>query len=298
LDAATDGNWQLLQTASDSGFRGEMPIYLRNVFGHKIICLPPLTHTLGPTIIRLKDDDDRSGRVPPRIHRSLLRELIGQLPGALMFSQVFDPSCGNLIEFHLNGFSIEVMYTFRIDDCTDTDAVWKGMRDKTRNAIRRAADGSRIEWSSDIGGFVEFYAASLANAGQRMQVNPNRMRAILDAAVEHNSGTAIFCRDARHAIVASVFLLWDDTHCYYYLSARDRRLAGGGAVSLSIWEAIRFVGRRGLGFDFDAFNSIGAAKFLSQFGAQVVPRWRVCRMAPVYRALLALGAGRLLRSDA
>ena len=77
----------------------------------------------------------------------------------------------------------------------------------------------------------------------------------------------------------------NDEYAYYLLSTRDERLADNGAVSLLLWKALQLVGQRNCGFDFDGFYTNGTANFVRQFGAEVVPRWRVTRMPRLIYAL-------------
>jgi hypothetical protein len=63
--------------------------------------------------------------------------------------------------------------------------------------------------------------------------------------------------------------------------------AGNGAISLLLWEAMKLAGRKGLIFDFDAFANHGGARFVSQFGGQLVPRWTVSSLPSVVRLAYA-----------
>jgi Acetyltransferase (GNAT) domain len=217
-----------------------------------------------------------------------VQELIDKIPAGLIFDQVFDPAFSDTFTFCISGFSVEVKHTFRIPRCTDTEAVWKGMRSFTRRLIRKAHERFNVETTPNIDRFVEFYMHQQRKEGLDGYPGSVRATTILTAAVKNAAGTAMFCVNKNDQPVAGIFLVWDQSYMYYLLSARDRQLSDNGAISLLVWKAIQAAGQRNLGFDFDGYSTIGTAKFSFQFGAQAVPRWKVRRMHPYVRALEAI----------
>jgi hypothetical protein len=285
LDAASDGKWQLITAGPRSGVIASMPIaFTRSFLGQRYIGMPPLTRTLGPTFTRVSPGPELSDRA----HFRLLRELIAKLPDSIGFDQAFDPDCNNLLAFQVSGFSIRVHYTFRLENCSDSSAMWKGMRDKTRNEIRRSEESLQVRRSPDIATFMEFYEANLRRASQPMIPDRCRVNKILQAAVTNNAGESILCLTVDGNLSAAIFVVWDDRYYYYLLSTRDERVAGNGALSLLLWNALQLAGQANCGFDFDSFKTNGSANFVRQFGGRAVPRWRVLRNSWLIRAALLL----------
>ena len=282
LNAATDGKWQLIAAEPASGFIASMPMFTRRFLGQRYIGMPPLTRTLGPTFTRVS----AGAKLSDRVRFRLLSELIHKLPDAIGFRQRFDPQCDDLLAFQVNGFSIGVSYTYRFADCSDTDAIWKGLRDKTRNTIRRSQDLLQVSRSRDVAEFVEFYEVNLHRSGIPMAPERERVEKILKAAVENEAGMSLLCRTAGGDVAAAIFVVWDDQYCHYLLSIRDERIACNGAVSLLLWDALQLAGQLDRGFDFDGFGTHGAANFVRQFGARLVPRWTLLRAPRLVRALL------------
>jgi hypothetical protein len=158
----------------------------------------------------------------------LLSELIHKLPDVIGFRQRFDPECDDLLAFQVAGFSIGVDYTYRFANCSDTGAIWEGMRDKTRNTIRRSQDLLQVSRSLDIAQFVEFYEANLRRAGKSMTPERKRMQNILKAAAANEAGISLLCRNAAGEVAAGIFIVWNDQYCHYLLSTRDERIACNG----------------------------------------------------------------------
>jgi hypothetical protein len=231
-----------------------------------------------------------SAKLSDRIRFRLLSELIHKLPDVIGFRQRFDPQCDDLLAFQVTGFSIGVSYTYRFANCADTGAIWEGMRDKTRNAIRRSQDLLQVSRSLDVAEFVKFYEANLRRSGISIAPERERLQKILKAAVANEAGMSLLCRTASGEVAAAIFVVWDDQYCHYLLSARDERIACNGAVSLLLWEALQLAGQMNRGFDFDGFGAHGAANFVRQFGAHLVPRWTLLRAPRLVRALLMSGS--------
>jgi len=282
LDAATDGKWQLITAGPTSGFIASMPMFTRSFLGQRYIGMPPLTRTLGPTFARVS----AGAKLSDRVRFRLLSQLINKLPDVIGFRQRFDPECEDLLAFQVSGYSIGVDYTYRYANCSDTGAIWEGMRDKTRNAIRRSQDHLQVSRSLDVAEFVELYETNLQDSGISMAPERERLQKMLKAAVANEAGISLLCRTACGEVPAAIFVVWDDRYCHYLLSTRNERITRNGAVSLLLWDALQLAGQMNRGFDFDGFGTHGAANFVRQFGARLVPRWTVLRAPRLVRALL------------
>ena len=116
------------------------------------------------------------------------------------------------------------------------------------------------------------------------------MKKILEATVTNNSGESLLCFTVEGNLLAAIFVVWDDQYCHYLLSTRDERIACNGGVSLLLWDALQLAGQMNRGFDFDGFHQYGAANFVRQFGARLVPRWTLLRAPRLVRALLMSGS--------
>ena len=283
LDATTDGQWRLLEAEGRGESVARLPILTVRSLGRWIIRMPPLTRTLGPVIAGTAP----GGALPQRARYRLLEELIAKLPPGLPIELTFDPSVKDLYPFVEAGFQVEVAYTFRLPYGPDEKALWRGFRDYTRNIIRRAGDTFDVEKSRDVDRFVSLYEDNIRRTGHRMRPDAARMRKIVRACIENDRGQAFFTRDASGADVGGIFLIWDSHWCYFLLSTRDKERSGKGGNSLLTWKALQWSREQGLGFDFD-----GPSRFVLQFGAEAVPRWKVSRMDPARRAAKVLWAAR------
>jgi hypothetical protein len=261
-----------------------MPIFSARSLGRTVIRLPPLTRTLGPTLVRTGVGEAPSERT----RRASVEELISKLPTGVPIALTFDPNVEGLYAFAAHGFTIELDYTFRLAHAPEEGALWSGLRDYTRNNVRRASEKFTVEMSHDTARFVSFYQANIRRSGQAMRPDAAIMRKLVDASVKNNAGLALFCRERDGEDVGAIFLVWDRSWCYYLLSTRNKERSGKGGVSLLTWKALQWSREQGLGFDFDGSN-----RFVLQFGARPVPRWHVSRMHPLRRAAKLVLASKL-----
>ena len=77
---------------------------------------------------------------------------------------------------------------------------------------------------------------------------------------------------------AAVYLVWDDDTVYYLMSGSDPELRKSGAVSLCLWEAIRYSVGRFQRFDFEGSVVEPIERYFRSFGSERVEYYRVFRI--------------------
>lgn len=281
LDAASDGAIEFVEVLDQGKVVGRMPFMRRSSLGVTLITQPRLIHLLGPVI-----DDGRGAAVTRALKRNrIVSELLGKLPASSGFSQKIHGGLADVVAFQEAGYEIKVELTYDIQPGPDA-VLWKGMRDKTRNVIRRAQEQLEIRIIENSADFTDFYYANLSGRKQRSYYSRNQVDAVCRQAISRDRGQALGAYDASGQLCAAIFTLSDNHATYYYMSTR-RQEAHNGAVSLLIWTAIRDAARQGRKFDFDGFSSNGNSLFYAGFGGQVAARYiasrstsflRVCRL--------------------
>jgi hypothetical protein len=281
LDVVTSHRWHAAEVRQGGRCVGWIPYVLSRHRGFRVSVMPRLAHLLGPAI------DAGSGTGNTRWLRRLgiLHELIGQLPRLALFSQTCHPDLPDVLAFQSQGFESFVQFSAEVAPQSEA-ATWSGLRDKTRNVIRRAGEEAEIETLDDPGEFARFYMSNLARTGDSSYFDTQRIVPLYEAV--HSRGRArIVGARARGRLAAAVFYVWDHRRVWYFLSTRDANSASNGAVSLLVWEGMRLAGSLGRVFDFDGIASAGAARFYSGFGARICPRFAVWRRGGPYGLLTA-----------
>ncbi|MDE1896490.1 MAG: GNAT family N-acetyltransferase, partial [Rhodospirillales bacterium] len=254
--------------------------------------MPALTHCLGPAISPALE---RAGTAKSFKPIQIYGQLLQQLPQAAHVWFRLHPDTINTLAFETAGFSSSVQWTVEIAP-TAGDVLWKQMRDKTRNAIRRAGDVLQVEISEDSEFFLNFYNSCLREAGRKNSYDQDCLKRLVAEATERNRGRILVAASADGTPQAAIFTVWDTKREYYFMSSR-RAGAHFGAVNLLLWHSLQNAAACGRIFDMDGIHVVGTQLpnllLLSGFGGNIVPRYCVSRSCAA--ASFLRKAGRALR---
>lgn len=278
LDAVAPGQWRSVRVLRGGGEVGYLRFQERVAAGMKACVMPQITRVLGPVVL------PQAGKVESRVrfNHSVLTELVEQLAEHEHVEITLDPDAGDLTPFLELGCTVGVLQTFLLDCRKPTEVLWTGMRDKTRNVVRRARERLIIKEIDDADYFTSYYKANLE--GERSYFDLALIKSVYLAARERRQAKILAAIDSAGMVHAKVFFVWDDKYVYYFLSTRDRRAADIGAVSLLIWSGIEIAQKMGLWFDFDGITSDSRFQFMAGFGGELASRYNVSRTTALFGA--------------
>jgi lipid II:glycine glycyltransferase (peptidoglycan interpeptide bridge formation enzyme) len=286
LDCATAGRWEEVTVKSGDRTVGWLPYLVSRRWGFAISNMPLLTHTLGPIV------DAGNGRPNTRLLNrfTITSELLQQLPKLAHFRQVLAAGTPEALPYQAFGCHVRCQFTF-ISDCSDMEAAWKSMRDKTRNLIRRSQERSLVTEPGDPEEFLRFYAANCESRRQINRYHTPIAKKLLELCLRRDQGR-IFLLRARgnERVQAGIFVVWDADSMYFLMSSRAADSADSGAISHLVWLGMNEAHRRGVKFDFDGVSSPGTFRFLSGFGGEVATRFAVEKFSWPYHSLDKLRA--------
>lgn len=272
LNAATGGDYAEAAVTQSGRRIGWFPYVIRPILGgHRLCGMPTLTHFLGPAV------DEGSGSACNRMLRraQITRDLLAQTPYASGFWQKLHRGTPDTLVYQEQGYETSVQFTFEVAPAPVAQ-LWRNMRDKTRNVIRRAEEHLFVRPVTDVAEFSGLYLENLRHAGKTSHYPRELLERMCTVAMSRAQGRIISADDGAGNSLASIYYVWDTTAAYYLLSTR-RKDAGNGAVSLLVWHAMQDIAARGLIFDFEGIISAGAALFFNGFGGIVAPRYVVSR---------------------
>jgi lipid II:glycine glycyltransferase (peptidoglycan interpeptide bridge formation enzyme) len=273
LDALAPGAWDAVVVVKDGEIVGRLPFVRIRRFGLTILAQPPLTPSLGPWV------KAGTGKIHTRLEREheILGSLIAALPEHDVFVQRFDHSMTNCLQFYWHGFSQLVRYTYVLDDLEDHGKIWAGLRDKTRNEIRKAERQVSVRPLEDVNTFIALNRMTFGRHGMSLPYPADLVRRI-DAACSVRGARRMFLAEgadgAPHAVL---YLVWDHASAYYLMSGSDPRLRSSGAMSLLVWEAIKYASQVTRRFDFEGSMLQPVERFFRAFGARQVCYARIAR---------------------
>jgi len=290
LDVATDHSYSVAEASSGGKIIGKLPYLLTRRKGLSHIVMPTLTHFLGPALL------EGEGSANTRFLRKLTvtRELIAKLPAAISYEIKCHAGVMDVIAFQAENFQTTVQFTHEVHPLPEQD-LWKRMRDKTRNVIRRAQEQYEVVPLEDSQAFIEFYARNLHG---KSYLDLSVCANIIQSCLARKRGRILAARSRNGDLLAANFCVWDSRSAYYLMSTRAEN-SGNGAGSLLVWNAILDATSRKLVFDMDGLASEGGILFFAGFGAEVRPRYvaeRFTTLGHIRRAFHAMRAP-LRRSD-
>lgn len=279
LDLATKGTVKYVEVIEGGRVVGRMPYMVSSRFGISSSNMPTLTHFLGPGI------NDGTGSMPNRFikRHSIARELIKKLPPLSAFRQKMHRDVTDTLSFQAEGFNVGAQFTFEIHPAPET-VLWRAMRDKTRNVIRRAEEALTVEVSLDPDIYFDLTMKNLNAVNAESNIDLAVCRQIVVKALDLGRGCIWVARDKNGEAKSAIFCAWDSKACYYIMSTRASD-SGNGAIPLLLWHAIKFAASKGLLFDFDGIGSAGAVLLYAGFGGSVTPRYIVGRSTLTYKML-------------
>jgi hypothetical protein len=213
---------------------------------------------------------------------SIITELLEQLAGYDHVAMTLDTESSDVVPFLASGFEVKVHPTILLDCKRPREELWAGLRDKTKNVIRRARERLTVRDVDDINQFVRCYSTNLDGAEPHFDLS--LLSPAFAAANARDRCKILAAVDSEGIPHAQVFFIWDEKYLYYFLSTRDRNVAHLGAVSLLLWTGIELANSSQLCFDFDGGITDDAGyKFKVAFGGELANRFDVFRSTPRYR---------------
>jgi len=279
LDAATRGNFEVAEVSSGGRTVGRLPFQTTKRFGLKCIRMPILTHFLGPAI------DEGEGSTNTRFLKRLeiTRKLLEKLPPASWQYVKCHRAITEVIAFQELGFRTYVQFTHEIAP-DPVEVLWKRLRNKTRNVIRKAEEQFTVEELADPQEFIRLFEHNLEMKNEKNEIAGAPCGKIISTSIERQRGRILTARDKQGRVVAANFCVWDEVSSFYLLSTRCVN-SGNSEISLLLWEAIKESARRGLVFDFAGLGNKGSILLYSGFGAAIGVRYVALRARPLARIL-------------
>lgn len=278
LDALAPGRWREVTCHRGGRIAGALRFVERSEAGMKICEMPQITRVLGPVVTT----DTSRAEARNRSNHAVITELLEQIARHDHVEMTLDAGFADLAPFLHAGYAVSIQPTLILDCSQPADGLWAGLRDKVRNAIRRARECLTVSEIDDVGLFVSYYKNNLA--GEDPYFDLSLLTSVLATARARRQCKIVAAADDRGVTHAMTVFIWDNEYVYYFLSSREREVAHFGAVSLLLWTGIELAQSRGLCFDFDGgIVKDSRYKFLISFGGMLASRFDVVRSTSLYR---------------
>lgn len=271
LEAVAPGQWDYLAEFKNNKISAMMPVVWQIKNSQRIIGHPPLTQTLG---VLLPEFNCKYVKMLSR-QTELIKKLIDKLPDYTFFHQNFNYNFTNWLPFLWKGFSQTTRYTYVIQDLSDLDIIWKGLRENIKTDIRKAEKKLRVLNEPDIDIFLNLNELTFKRQGQSPPYTREFVKRLDNILKEHDARKMFFALDEEDRIHAATYIIWDKKSAYYLMSGADPELRNSGATSLLIWESIKFSSTVTKKFDFEGSIMEPIERFFRAFGGKQMPYFQI-----------------------
>lgn len=276
LDAtAGSDNWDIALVEEKGNVLACMPYLRKKRGGLSVSTAPPLTYCMGPWIRPAKA---KPSTVLSR-QKYALEKLIEQLPRFDHFKQEWHYTQTNWLPFFWRGFNQTTNYTYLLPLLRNESAWWEGMQDNVRREIRKAMGRGELRVRDDLPVTQLFRLNRLVYERQKISLpySENYITGLDKACAAHDRRKIFMAQDQHGALHAGVYVVWDDESAYYLIGGSDPERRNSGAMSLCLWEAIKFAGTVTRRFDFCGSMIEPVERFVRAFGGVQTPYFTVSK---------------------
>lgn len=256
--------WDVVLVEKNGQIIASMPYYIKRRAIFTAIKQPILTKRMGPYIKYPKGLKYSSSF---SWDKKIMDELIEKLPKVDMFKQSFDYNVTNLLPFYWKGYLLSMMYSYNIEDLSNTDELFRNFSRSTKREIKIAIKNNiEIIDSDDVDKFYEINKITY----ERQNITiPYSLNLIKKLYVEAKKQDAVIMKFAvkDNAVYAVRLFFYDNKYLYALAGSSNRNIKLYGSEHLLDWEMMKFASKKGLSYDFNGSMLEGVESRIRSFGA-------------------------------
>jgi len=166
----------------------------------------------------------------------------------------------------LTNFQISITNRTHYELVVSTD--WrKGYNKITQRKLKKAHSEFFIREASNLDGFLKLSSLSYATQQVPVPFQKEVMQELFDATQEHGASVVLESYTKDEQLAGCVWLVWDRTYVYYFLSGMDRSIPNNASMVGLVDYAIELALKKKLQFNFYGSEVPGVARFMKGFGA-------------------------------
>ena len=190
-----------------------------------------------------------------------------------------------LEELSKRKFTIRERNTYRIDKIPSLENLPSSFSTNKRRQLRKAVDLQLVDLS--VESFYSFERTCWTAQNRQIDYPISWAKAVLSEATKLRQGRLIAAKAKNGALMAALFLAWDDKYAYYLLPAYNPATKNNGGVAWLTTQALKIAKEKGLSFDFEGSMIPSIASSYRQFGGQAVTYYSIEKFYnPLYRIFI------------
>jgi len=276
LDAVCgEENWDVILYEKGDAILGAMPYYVKKIGGIKYITQPELTQHNG-IWIKYSDNQIESKRIS--FEKEVITNILEQVENLnlVYYMQNYSPVLTNWLPLYWKGYQQTSYYTYRLEDISDVDTLYKGFQSNKRKNINKARRlGYTIKFDLSAKDFYELHRVCLEKQGTNMRYSFELFERLYNASYENNSGKSIYIEDNEGNVISALFNVWDNMWAYDLVSAIDPDTRKEGIPDLLVYSMLEYFSGKVKGYDFEGSMMPGVEESFRHFGAHQTPYFSI-----------------------
>lgn len=265
-----EDKWDVILIEKGGQIIATLPYYINN----KEINQPVLTQKSGPWI-KYPCDQKYSSKLD--YEKRVLNQIIEKIEelGMNKYYQHFDYLIENWLPFYWKGYSQTTRYTYLLDDLSNLEKNYTNLESRTRKNIRKAEKRVIVKEDCTIEKFYQMNKMTFDRQGIPIPYSLATLKKIDEVCLKNNCRKIFYAVDDNNDIHAAIYIVWDENSAYYLMGGSNPKLSNSEAMSLLIWEAIKFASNVTKKFDFEGSMIESIERFFRSFGAIQKPYFAV-----------------------
>lgn len=267
LDLVASNQWkEIFSYDKDGNIIGRM-IYVEK---KKSIVMPPMTQNLGIWV-------DSKYQKQLSETKKIINDLFEQLPKSRCFDMRLNPKNQYVLPFSWLGFKITPLFTYRISDLTNIDALYNNFSKTAKKNIKSAKNKVTIYTELNWENMWKLLDKTFLTQKRSNPMSKELVYNIVDYCQKNNCGKYFEARDKNNNVHSCGYFVYDQEACYYLLGASDSEYRSSGAQSLVLWEGIQFAAKNSKIFDFEGSMIEGIENFFKQFDSECMVYYEISK---------------------
>lgn len=266
LDAVCD-HWDACLIEKGGEVVASLPYPIKKKANKKLLYTPNFTKGLGPW---LKYPEGQKKHTQISYEKKLYNQLIEQLPPFGLFEQSCHYGFKNWMPFYWQGFSQTLRYSYIIHDTTSVESIFQEASDATRRAIRKAEKKVSIKEEYNVETLWALNELTFKKQNQLVPYTREEYICLLNAINENGAGKIVIGYVEGKPVSAALFVK-DEQSIYYLIGGKDPAFQENAAMSLVMWQGIKWASECKLKFDFEGGMIEKIEPFFRGFGGEQTP---------------------------
>ncbi len=266
---------------------GALPHYQFVKRGIRVTGMPFLTPYMG---IHLQYPYGQKLNSRYDFEKSVLDQLISQLPHTPYLQQKFFPDLTYGLPFFWKGYRLDWRYTYHLSLRQTEQALWEQMEGSARTQLLKTLKLVTVTKSDDTRIAYDLVSKTFNKQGLQTPYSLVQFQRLYAAVKAHHAGDIYLARLTNDDTpVACMFMVKDEDKVYNLVLGRDHHLDPGGSIHGILWTCILEHIDQHETFDFEGSMLEGPERMFRSFGSVRVPVLQVTRYGnSVWKALFAL----------